>query len=468
MREEAAPGGATTCALAFTIGGDSLTTLCAVLAFLDGHAAPVSHIESRPTRPAAAAAASYDFLVEYTSDRLPADAAAAALTAAVGGGGALSNVRLLSSERAVAKAEGGAVLAASGGTAAKASGGAAPSFPRHISDLDAFSARVLECGNELAADHPGFTDAAYRARRNEITMIARSYRHGREIPRVAYTAEEVATWRTVYVELVKLHPTHACREYLRIFPKLQAECGYAPDTIPQLEDVSAFLKRCTGFSLRPVMGLLSSRDFLNGLAFRVFHSTQYIRHASVPHYTPEPDLCHELLGHVPLFADPAFAAFSQEIGLASLGAEDADIERLATIYWYTVEFGLCHQEDGGGDRSVRAYGAGLLSSFGELQHCLSDAPQVRPFDPPATAVQSYPITQFQPLYFVADSFADAQERIRQFAAASIRRPFALAYNAYTQSVEVLDAPEKVAALAADVVATARTVATALGQAPSRG
>ncbi|RKP20409.1 tyrosine 3-monooxygenase [Rozella allomycis CSF55] len=312
-----------------------------------------------------------------------------------------------------------------------------PWFPRRLSDLDSFANKTLQYGAELSADHPGFKDPEYRKRRDEITVIAKTYKIGQPIPRIDYTQDEIRTWGTVFEKLTSLYPTHACREHQYVFPLLIQNCGYTKDNIPQLEDISKFLKECTGFTLRPVTGLLSSRDFLNGLAFRVFHSTQYIRHHSQPFYTPEPDVCHELLGHVPLFADPNFASFSQEIGLCSLGASDEDIEKLATIYWFTVEFGLCKEGD-----SYRAYGAGILSSFGELEYCLTSKPEKRIFDPAKTCVQKYPITEYQPVYFVAESFKDAQEKVRNFSH-TLERGFTVRYNPYTQTIDVLDTKEKI-------------------------
>ena len=199
-----------------------------------------------------------------------------------------------------------------------------PWFPLNKSDMNIFSTNIVEYGSELAADHPGFTDLEYRKRREKITAISCSYKPATDpavyipIPRVIYTSTEIKTWSRVFSSTVPLFKTHACREHREVFPLLEKICGYRDNNIPQLEDISQFLKSRTGFTIRPVIGLLSSRDFLNALAFRVFHSTQYIRHGLVPHYTPEPDICHELLGHVPLFADPEFALFSQASQLLHL------------------------------------------------------------------------------------------------------------------------------------------------------
>lgn len=306
-----------------------------------------------------------------------------------------------------------------------------PWFPRQVAELDRIASHTLDAGADLQSDHPGFKDPEHRARRAMIDDLAHRHRHGAPIPRVDYTGQEIETWGIVYRKLTSLHEQHGCAAYLDAFAHMADACDYAVDNIPQAADVSTFLQARTGFRLRPVAGLLAPRDFLNGLAFRVFFSTQYIRHHSAPLYTPEPDVCHELIGHAPMFADAAFADLSQEIGLASLGASDAEIEHLARCYWFSVEFGLVREQG-----ALKAYGAGLLSSYGELAYaCAGGEAELRPWDPAAAAEQDFPITEYQPVYFVADSLQDAKARMQRYCR-TLARPFYARYQPATESIWV--------------------------------
>jgi phenylalanine-4-hydroxylase len=195
-----------------------------------------------------------------------------------------------------------------------------PWFPKQISDLDKIANRVMMGGTDLQSDHPGFHDQVYKTRRSELTKISMNYRHGDPIPLIKYTNEEIYTWKYIFEKLEQSHSKNACREYNNIVSQMKSQIGYSAHSIPQLKDINDFLVSRTGFKIRPVAGLLSSRDFLNALAHRVFFSTPYIRHQSKPLYTPEPDIIHEIIGHAGMLSDPLFGEFSQQLGLASLGA----------------------------------------------------------------------------------------------------------------------------------------------------
>lgn len=163
-----------------------------------------------------------------------------------------------------------------------------PWFPRHASDLDSCNHLMTKYEPELDMNHPGFADKAYRERRKEIAEIAFGYKYGDPIPCTSYTESENSTWQRVFNTVLELMPKHACKEYKDAFGKLQVADIFVPHRIPQLDDVSNFLRQHTGFTLRPAAGLLTARDFLASLAFRVFQSTQYVRHANSPFHTPEP------------------------------------------------------------------------------------------------------------------------------------------------------------------------------------
>jgi len=207
-------------------------------------------------------------------------------------------------------------------------------------------------------------------------------------------------------ELEPLHQKYACNEYLKTYPMF----NFTPNAVPQLQDLHQVLQKTSNWSIRPTAGLLHPRDFLAGLSFRCFHSTQYIRHASKPSYTPEPDIVHEALGHVPMLADPDFCDLVQHIGIASLAADDKLIWKLTKIYWYTVEFGVIRE----GNNEIKAFGAGILSSFGEMQHMASGASEFAAFDPFAKLPPMSYKDGFQKSYFVLESFEQGAIKLKEF------------------------------------------------------
>jgi len=137
--------------------------------------------------------------------------------------------------------------------------------------------------------------------------------------------------------------------------------------------------------------------------------TQYIRHHSQPAYTPEPDIVHESIGHIPMFTNPDFADFSQFIGLGARIATDQQLECLGRLYWFTVEFGMVEDEG-----KVKAYGAGLLSSFGELEHAFSDEVERRPFDLEQVINHEYSYSDMQPVLYVIPSYAELKEVTKKY------------------------------------------------------
>lgn len=246
---------------------------------------------------------------------------------------------------------------------------------------------------ELPEDHPGSSDPAYRARRARIAEIGAAYHPGDPIPDVTYTAEEDEVWRVVSAELAVKHRRYACAEYLAGADRLLLPAA----RVPRLREVDERVHDLTGLHINPVPGLVPPRIFYGSLAARTFLSTQYIRHHSVPFYTPEPDIIHEIIGHANMLANPAFADLYELAGQASLLAStDAALDAFSRVFWFTLEFGVVH-EDGG----LKAYGAGLLSSYGEIE-TFRDA-EIRPWDLGAMVEQDYDITQYQPVLFAATS-----------------------------------------------------------------
>ena len=258
----------------------------------------------------------------------------------------------------------------------------------------------------LPIDHPGAHDPKYRARRNFIARLAKQYREDPQhiIPDVDYTLEETAIWRQVYDHLEETQWRRACSLYLESKRKL----GISRNRIPQLRELDKRLK-AVDFHIAPIEGLVETRAFLSWLGKRTMLCTQYLRHHSRPDYTPEPDIVHEIIGHIPNFTNPDFADYSQSIGKGAVIASDEQLEQLGRLYWFTVEFGLV--EEGS---EIKAFGAGLLSSYSELEHAFGDEVERRKFDLEEVIRTSYDYSDMQPVLFVIPSYAYLKEVTREF------------------------------------------------------
>ncbi|MEV0197482.1 phenylalanine 4-monooxygenase [Nonomuraea sp. NPDC050691] len=257
---------------------------------------------------------------------------------------------------------------------------------------------------ELASSHPGFADPVYRARRNAIAQLAVNHRKGMPIPAAEYTEQEHGIWALVTRELAVKHAKYATAEYLEGVERL----GLPDDRIPQLEEVSHLLSPLTGFRYLPAAGLVPLRDFYGVLADEYFYSTQYIRHHSVPFYTPEPDIIHEVIGHANALAHERYAALYRLAGAAARRVEsDEALEFVSKVFWFTLEFGVMSE-----GAELKAYGAGILSSYGEIEEFRGM--DIRPLDLNVMGTTQYDITKYQDVLFRADSLQHLEDVVGGF------------------------------------------------------
>ena len=259
---------------------------------------------------------------------------------------------------------------------------------------------------ELPSDHPGVCDPVYLERRGTIAAEALDLGPDDAPRSIKYTPIEDNVWKTVSSALAHLHEDYAIEEYRRGAIAM----SLPTDRVPQLAWVSDRLFDLTGWRVRAVPGLVPTPTFYGALADKTFLSTQYVRHPSVPFYTPEPDIIHELIGHVNALASPRLAALYEAAGRASRRAtDDARLERFSRVFWFTLEFGVAIERG-----RLRTYGAGLLSSFGEIQGFRNA--EIRPFDTEAMATFDYDITKFQEVLFGAASFDEVHVELGEFLA----------------------------------------------------
>ncbi len=220
-----------------------------------------------------------------------------------------------------------------------------------------------------------------------------------------YPQSDHESWKFLFERQMKYLPGKACEEYMDGVKKL----NFTPEQIPALKDLSNVFMKTTGWKVARVPGLIDVKDFFELLRRKVFPSTDYIRGKEELDYTPAPDLFHDMFGHMPLLTNSNFASFYQMFGEAALNAKGEQSKWLETFHWFTVEFGLIKQNS-----EMRIYGAGIISSLGEVQHALSKDVEVKNFEVDKIIHQDYDVWHLQPILFAIESFEQLENGFKEW------------------------------------------------------
>jgi phenylalanine-4-hydroxylase len=221
----------------------------------------------------------------------------------------------------------------------------------------------------------------------------------------AYTDEQHSVWAELVGRVLPNVQEHAAHEYLDGFQVI----GLQPDRLPNLASISSRLGPRTGWNSTPVSGFLPAPAFFEMLANRLFPTTTWLRSRESLEYTPEPDIFHDVFGHVPMHAHKVFGDFLQHYGRVCAAVQDADVlEKLGRLFWYTVEFGLIHQ-----DGRIKVYGSGVISSQGECRNVINGGCAVHNFSLDEVINTPVKVDELQKLLFAVESFEQIYEAMEE-------------------------------------------------------
>lgn len=221
----------------------------------------------------------------------------------------------------------------------------------------------------------------------------------------AYTPEQHAIWAELASRRIPQLEQHASETYLEGFKII----GLKPERLPRLADVSARLMPRTGWQSTPVSGFLPKEAFFEMLAARMFPTTTWIRSREAMEYTPEPDIFHDVFGHVPMHSHPVFGDFLQHYGEVCAKLEDeADLERMGRLFWFTVEFGVIRERG-----EVKVYGSGLVSSHGECTHVINGGAEIRDFNLEQVLNTTVNVSEMQPVLYAIEGFEQIYEAAKE-------------------------------------------------------